>query len=57
MKKRELTQKVDNRISTTKDALQLLWDSITAQGQKKKALKDEQVKELFDFYGVDTGGL
>ena len=35
-----------------KDALQFLYDSITAQGQRKKLLKNEKVKALLDKYGV-----
>lgn len=35
----------------TKSALQLIYNSLN-QGQQKKILKDEQVKELFDRYGV-----
>lgn len=36
-----------------RDTLQLLWDSITAKGQKKKALKNNQLKSLLLKYGVD----
>ena len=35
----------------TKIALQTVYDSLN-QGQQKKILKDEKVKELFDRYGV-----
>ena len=35
----------------TKSALQLIYNSLN-QGQQKKILKDEQIKELFDRYGV-----
>lgn len=35
----------------TKSALQLIYNSLS-QGQQKKILKDEQIKELFDRYGV-----
>lgn len=55
MKKSELTQKVDAKVATTKEALQLVWDSINAKGQKKKALENPQVKELLEFYGVELG--
>ena len=35
----------------TKSALQLIYNSLN-QGQQQKILKDEQIKELFDRYGV-----
>lgn len=35
----------------TKNALQVVYDALN-QGQQKKILKDENVKALFDFYGV-----
>ena len=36
----------------TKAALQTVYDALN-QGQQKKLLKDESVKELFDRYGVE----
>lgn len=36
----------------TKKALQIVYDTLN-QGQQKKILKDEKVKELFDRYGVN----
>lgn len=36
----------------TKTALQTMYDSLN-QGQRKKILKVEAVKALFDRYGVD----
>lgn len=36
----------------TKVALQTVHDALN-QGQQKKLLKDEAVKELFDRYGVE----
>ena len=36
----------------TKVALQTVYDALN-QGQQKKILKDEGVKELFDRYGVE----
>ena len=35
----------------TKDALQTVYDALN-QGQQQKLLKNENVKELFDRYGV-----
>lgn len=36
----------------TKVALQTVYDALN-QGQQKKLLKEESVKELFDRYGVE----
>ena len=52
MKKSELYKKTSETIATTKDALQLVYDSLNS-GQQKKILKEEKVKELFDRYGVE----
>lgn len=38
----------------TKSALQLVYDSLN-RGQQQKLMKDEQVKSLFDRYGVEYG--
>lgn len=43
--------KVDVVVSETQAALQTVYDALN-QGQQKKLLKDEGVKELFDRYGV-----
>lgn len=51
MKKIELTQAVLAAREETKTALQTVYDALN-QGQKKKIVKDEKVKELFDLYGV-----
>lgn len=52
MKKSELTEAVDSYINKTKNALQTVFDELN-QGQQKKILKVEKVKELFDLYGVE----
>ena len=44
--------KADVVVNETKDALQRVYDSLN-QGQQKKILKEEGVKELFDRYGVN----
>ena len=51
MKRDELFAKVAAVKTETKDALQLVYDSLNS-GQQKKILKEEAVKELFDRYGV-----
>ena len=38
----------------TKSALQTVYDALN-QGQRKKILKNAQVKALFDRYGVEYG--
>ena len=55
MKKTELTTAVELARAETRNALQTVYDSLN-QGQQKKIVKDEKVKELFDLYGVDYGG-
>lgn len=54
MKKTELTQAVDARITETRTALQTVYDALN-KGQKQKLVKDETVKALFDHYGVEYG--
>lgn len=51
MKKLKLTKAVDTAKTEIKDALQTVFDALN-NGQQKKILKDEKVKELFDTYGV-----
>lgn len=36
----------------TKDALQTMYDALN-QGQRKKIVRNEKVKALFDRYGVE----
>ena len=52
MTKNELKQATDIAVETTKNALQLVYDSLN-QGQQKKLLKEQAVKDLFDLYGVE----
>lgn len=52
MTKTELTSAVEVAKAETKNALQTVYDSLN-QGQQKKIVKDETVKELFDLYGVE----
>lgn len=51
MIREELIQKVSAIKDETKNALQTMYDELN-QGQKKKILKSEKVKALFDRYGV-----
>ena len=51
MKRQDLFDKVAAAKTETKDALQNMYDALN-QGQRKKIVKNEKVKALFDRYGV-----
>ena len=51
MKKQELKDKVIAVKGETQTALQTVFDGLN-QGQQKKILKNENIKALFDRYGV-----
>ena len=51
MKRQDLFDKVAAAKTETKDALQTMYDALN-QGQRKKILKNEKVKALFDRYSV-----
>lgn len=51
MNKTTLNEAVANRKAETKNALQTVYDELN-HGQQKKILKNENVKALFDLYGV-----
>ena len=51
MKKSVLDKKVADVKTETRDALQTMYDSLN-QGQQKQIVKNENVKVLFDRYGV-----
>ena len=51
MKKEDLISKVAAHKAETKEALQLVFDSLN-KGQQKKILKKDTLKALFDRYGV-----
>ena len=52
MKIQDLFDKVTAAKMETKDALQTMYDTLN-QGQRKKIIKNEKVKALFDRYGVE----
>ena len=52
MTKNELDKRVDAAKATTKEALQIVIDELN-QGQVKKITKNDAVKELLDFYGIE----
>lgn len=47
------TEKAEAVKAETKQALQTVFDALN-KGQQNKILKDEEVKALFDRYGVVT---
>lgn len=52
MTAQELEYRVSEARNKTREALQTVYDALN-QGQQKKIVKDEQVKALFDLYGVE----
>lgn len=52
MNKTTLNEAVAKCKEETKNALQTVYDALN-QGQKKKIVKNEEVKDLFDRYGVE----
>ena len=52
MKKTTLNNKVAEVKNDTKTALQTMYDALN-QGQQKQIVKNEEVKALFDRYGVE----
>lgn len=48
----ELNQKTTAAVDETRNALQTMYDALN-QGQQKKIIKDNAVRELFDRYGVE----
>lgn len=52
MTKKQLLDAVEKVKAETREALQTMYDALN-QGQKKKIVKDEAVKVLFDLYGVE----
>lgn len=52
MNKKVLNDRVAKVKSDTKVALQTLFDNIN-KGQQKQLVKNQEIKELFDRYGVE----
>lgn len=55
MTKEELETKTNNVINETRDALQTMYDALN-RGQQKQIVKNEEVKALFDRYGITYSG-
>lgn len=51
MKRQDLFDRVTAVKTETKNALQTIYDALN-HGQQQKVLKSEEVKALFDRYGV-----
>ena len=52
MNKKDLDDRVAKVKSDTQIALQTLYDNIN-KGQQKQLVKKQEIKELFDRYGVE----
>ena len=52
MNKDTLNKAVENCKNETKEALQTVYNELN-NGQQKKLLKSEKVRELFDRFGVE----
>lgn len=52
MKKNELHNSVDKKYNETQVALQKFYDALN-QGQKKKVVKEPEIKKMLDDYGVE----
>lgn len=52
MRKETLKTAVNEAKTETKNALQTMYDALN-QGQQKQIVKHEEVKALFDLYGVE----
>lgn len=52
MRKKDLTNAVETAKTETKNALQTVYDSMN-HGQQKQIVKNEDVRKLFDLYGVE----
>lgn len=52
MTREELMAAVETAKTNTKNALQTVYDALN-NGQQKKLIKNEEVKALFDLYGVE----
>jgi hypothetical protein len=52
MNKKVLNDRVAKAKGDTKVALQTLFDNIN-KGQQKQLVKNQEIKELFDRYGVE----
>ena len=54
MKKQVLDKKVEDFNGGTKEAIEIIIGSVTAQGQRKKLLANEKVQAILKQYGVEV---
>lgn len=54
MKAKELQERTDAAVNSTKEALQAVYDALN-HGQQKKLLKNQKIRDLFELYKVETG--
>lgn len=54
MKKQVLDSKVQEFNGTTKEAIEVIINSVTAKGQRKKLLQNEKVQAIVKRYGVEV---
>lgn len=54
--KQLLKERVEQAKTDTGSALQILFDNVN-KGQRKQLVKRQEIKELFDRYGVDYTNL
>lgn len=52
MNKERLTEAVETRKNEIRNALQTMYDALN-QGQQKQIVKDDEVRSMFDLYGVN----
>ena len=55
IRKKKLQENVAKTKNTTKEALTTIYEALN-QGQRKKLIKNEEVKRLLKFYGVIEEG-
>ncbi|MBQ7792420.1 MAG: hypothetical protein IJ367_02885 [Clostridia bacterium] len=53
MNKYQLKKNVDKTVTETKEAISTMYDALN-QGQKKKIMKNEKVKDLMERHGVNA---
>lgn len=46
-------EKARERVNRTRNALQTVFNELN-QGQQKKILRNDKVRQIFEMYGVDT---
>lgn len=55
MKKQVLDKKVEEFNGSTKEAIEVIINSVAAKGQRKKMLQNAKVQAIIKRYGVEVG--